>query len=77
MDAVPNLGESGQAVSNEQLLTEADVLFAVFGARLRMATDEYVSGTAEEIRRAHDVGRQVHVYFWHAGKYSPVERLSG
>lgn len=62
-DAVPNLGESGQAVINEQLLGAADVLFAVFGSRLGMATDEYVSGTAEEIRKTHDAGKPVHVYF--------------
>lgn len=62
-DAVPNLGDSGQAVINAQLLDGADVVFAIFGARLGMATDEYVSGTAEEIRRANDAGKAVHVYF--------------
>ncbi|OKI44029.1 hypothetical protein [Micromonospora sp. CB01531] len=61
-DAVPRLSTSGQGVINEQL-DKADIVFALFDTRLGMATEAAVSGTAEEIERAHAAGKPVHVYF--------------
>jgi hypothetical protein len=63
-DAVPRLGTgSGQGVINEQLVDDADIVIALFDARLGQATAEAVSGTAEEIQRAVDAGKHVHVWF--------------
>jgi hypothetical protein len=62
-DAVPRLGASGQGVINEQLVDKADIVIALFDTRLGMATEAAVSGTAEEIERAHAAGKPVHVYF--------------
>jgi hypothetical protein len=63
-DAVPRLGTgSGQGVINEQLVDDADIVIALFDARLGQATAEAVSGTAEEIQRAIDTGKHVHVWF--------------
>lgn len=62
-DAVPRLGGSGQSVINEQLVDRADIIIALFDSRLGQATEEAVSGTAEEIKRAHEAGKPVHVYF--------------
>lgn len=61
--AVPRLGGSGQSVINEQLVDRADIVIALFDSRLGMATEAAVSGTAEEIQRAHDAGKPVHVWF--------------
>src|SRR3954451_10560342 len=50
-DAVPRLGGSGQSVINEQLVDRADIIIALFDSRLGRATEQAVSGTAEEIQR--------------------------
>jgi hypothetical protein len=63
-DAVPRLGVgSGQGVINEQLVDDADIVIALFDARIGQATAAAVSGTAEEIQRAIDAGKHVHVWF--------------
>ncbi|MFI5840350.1 hypothetical protein ACIA8K_11655 [Catenuloplanes sp. NPDC051500] len=62
-DAVPRLGGSAQGVINEQLVDKADIVIALFDSRIGMATSAAVSGTAEEIERAHAAGKPVHVYF--------------
>jgi hypothetical protein len=63
-DAVPLVGGvDAQSVINTQLVDQADILFGVFYARLGMATARGISGTAEEIERAADAGKPVHVYF--------------
>lgn len=61
--AVPQLGGSAQRVINSQLVDRADILIALFDSRIGQATDDAVSGTAEEIQRAHQASKPVHVYF--------------
>lgn len=61
--AVPSLGARPQSVINSQAVDRADVVVAFFDSRLGTATGVDVSGTAEEIRRAHKLGKPVHVYF--------------
>lgn len=62
-DAVPEMGADGQSVINDQLVDLADVVVALFHSRLGSPTPRDKSGTAEEIRRAHELGLPVHVYF--------------
>lgn len=61
--SVPVLGGHPQSVINAQAVDQADVVVAFFDSRLGTETLEAVSGTAEEIRRAHAAGKPVHVYF--------------
>ena len=61
--AVPLLGGSAQAMINAQAVDDCDIVFAVFDARLGTATEDAVSGTAEEITRANNAGKPVHVWF--------------
>lgn len=61
--AVPMLGGHVQSIINAQAVDRADVVVAFFDARLGTQTPEAVSGTAEEITRAHRDGKPVHVYF--------------
>ncbi len=61
--AVPRLGGSGQSIINEQLVDVVDVVIALFDSRLGMATEDAVSGTAEEILRADKADKPVHVWF--------------
>jgi hypothetical protein len=78
-DAVPRLGSgSGQGVINEQLVDDADIVVAVFDTRLGQATAAAVSGTAEEIQRAVDAGKHVHVWFSNEpiGRDADLEQLA-
>jgi hypothetical protein len=70
LDAVPALGERPQAIINKQLVDEADILIAVFAARLGSPTGVASSGTIEEIERMRSMSKPVFVYF----SNSPVPR---
>lgn len=61
--AIPKLGGDAQEVINHQLVDEADIVIALFGSRLGRATARDLSGTAEEMNRAHAAGKPVHTYF--------------
>lgn len=61
--AVPVLGASPQSIINSQAVDQADIVIALFDSRLGQATDEALSGTAEEIERSRAAGKPVHVYF--------------
>jgi hypothetical protein len=61
--AVPVLGTSAQGVINSQAVDSSDIVVALFDTRLGQETPEAVSGTAEEIQRAHAADKPVHVYF--------------
>lgn len=62
-NAVPELGSDAQSVINSQLVDDADIVVAFFDSRLGLITPRAVSGTAEEILRAHAAGKRVHVWF--------------
>lgn len=61
--AVPEMGARAQALLNSQAVDKADVVVAFFDSRLGSSTGVDVSGTAEEIHRAVELGKPVHVYF--------------
>lgn len=61
--AVPFMGARPQAIINAQAVDRADVVIAIFDSRLGTHTGADVSGTAEEIRRAIELDKPVHVYF--------------
>ena len=70
-DAVPELtGPDGQTVINRQLVDDADIVVVVFHQTLGSATARAASGTAEELARAREGGKPVHVYF----SAMPVDR---
>jgi len=61
--AIPRVGGRPQALINAQAVDQSDVVIAFFDSRLGTSTGVDVSGTAEEINRASDMGKFVHVYF--------------
>jgi hypothetical protein len=63
LDARPELGDRPQAIINKQFVDDADILVAVFSARLGSPTGVSPSGTVEEIERLRSVGKPVLVYF--------------
>jgi nucleoside 2-deoxyribosyltransferase len=63
-DAVPTMSPEGaQGVINKQLIDKADIVVALFDSRLGQATQDAVSGTAHEIKRAAEAGKRVHTWF--------------
>jgi nucleoside 2-deoxyribosyltransferase len=68
-DATPDLKACGQAVINQQLVDNCDILIGIFWARIGTPTTEADSGTVEEIERAANAGKRCIVYF--SGKPIP------
>ena len=57
------MGDRPQALLNEQLVFDADILIGVFWTRLGMPTGREESGTVEEIREFLERGKPVLLYF--------------
>lgn len=61
--SVPLMGQPAQNVINAQGLDQADVVVVLFGTKLGTQTASALSGTVEELVRASEQGKPVHVYF--------------
>jgi len=61
--ASPTMGESPQTVINKQILKDCDLLVGVFWTRIGTATEQYPSGTVEEIEEHIKTGRPTMLYF--------------
>ncbi|CAB3884518.1 hypothetical protein LMG26684_03761 [Achromobacter mucicolens] len=59
----PEMGASAQTIINNQVLDKCDLLIGVFWTRIGTATDDYASGTVEEIERHIDTGKPTMLYF--------------
>lgn len=59
----PEMGASPQSIINNQILDKCDLLVGVFWTRIGTATDEYASGTVEEIERHIESGKPAMLYF--------------
>jgi len=59
----PEMGAEPQALINQQILHKCDLLVGIFWTRIGTATDEYASGTVEEIERHVAGGRPAMLYF--------------
>lgn len=56
-------GGKPQALLNEQFVNKCDAAVAIFWTRFGTSTDEYASGTEEEIENMLKSGKQVFMYF--------------
>lgn len=61
--STPQLGSPAQTVINRQLLDDADIVIGIFGTRIGTPTEDYASGTVEEIKRHVAAGKTAKVYF--------------
>lgn len=59
----PEMGAPPQAIINHQILDKCDLLIGVFWTRIGTATDDYASGTIEEIERHIEAGKPAMLYF--------------
>lgn len=71
--SVPQLGDHPQSLINAQGVDDSDIVFALFGSRLGSPTPDAVSGTVEEIERAVEQGKPVHLYFSTAPRPNDVD----
>jgi len=67
--SAPLLGDRPQAIINEQLVKECDLLVGVFWTRIGTNTGIAISGTAEEIEQFVTLNKPVMLYF----SQSPVD----
>lgn len=59
----PEMGGSAQSIINRQVLDKCDLLVGVFWTRIGTQTEDYASGTVEEIERHINSGKPVMLYF--------------
>lgn len=59
----PEMGGGAQGIINRQVLDKCDLLVGVFWTRIGTQTENYVSGTVEEIERHVASGRPAMLYF--------------
>lgn len=68
-------GGTPQALLNEQFVNKCDAAVAIFWTRFGSPTDEYSSGTEEEIEIMLQSGKQVFMYF--SDKLIPPSKVNG
>jgi hypothetical protein len=61
----PQMGAHPQTILNDRLLLDADIVVGIFGTRIGTATDEYISGSVEEIKKHVAAGKLAMLYFSH------------
>lgn len=59
----PEMGASPQAIINQQILRKCDLLIGVFWTRIGTPTDEYASGTVEELEKHIESDKPAMLYF--------------
>ena len=65
-DSFPESGDKPQELLNKQIVRECDAAVAIFWTRFGTATDNYGSGTEEEIEEMLSADKQVFMYFLEA-----------
>jgi Domain of unknown function (DUF4062) len=61
--SMPEMGDRPQAIINRQILTDCDLLVAIFWTRLGSPTGKAASGTVEEIEEHLKAGKRAMLYF--------------
>ncbi|MCB5207802.1 DUF4062 domain-containing protein [Methylovorus mays] len=59
----PEMGAAPQSIINNQILEKCDLLVGVFWTRIGTATDDFASGTVEEIEKHVESGKPAMLYF--------------
>ncbi|MDE6407583.1 MAG: DUF4062 domain-containing protein, partial [Anaeroplasmataceae bacterium] len=63
-NSIPAYGKPAQDIINEQLVDFADAVIALFGTKFGSPTENFESGTLEEIERSYNQGHEVMTYFY-------------
>jgi len=62
-DAYPSMETTGQKIINAQILERCDILLALFWSQIGTPTENYVSGSVEELETHVKAGKPAMVYF--------------
>ena len=62
-DSYSQSGGTAQSLLNDQFINDADMIICIFWNRMGTPTEDYESGTAEEMLKAISDGKQVFLYF--------------
>lgn len=62
-NSFPTMGNRPQAIINEKILKNADILVGIFWTRIGTPTGKAISGTVEEIEEHIESGKQTMLYF--------------
>jgi nucleoside 2-deoxyribosyltransferase len=62
-NVMPEAGDYPQSIINKQILDKSDAIVAIFGNKVGSPTNNYDSGTIEEIEKMIEKGKQVFIYF--------------
>lgn len=63
ISSYPEVGRHPQKVINNQVVSKSDLLICVFGSKLGTPTDDYASGSVEEIEEHIKKGKPVMIFF--------------
>ncbi|MDE5857777.1 MAG: DUF4062 domain-containing protein [Muribaculaceae bacterium] len=63
LNAYPTLNEKAQKAIDKQLVEKSDMLICIFGSKIGTPTDNYISGTVEEIEEHLKEGKHVMAFF--------------
>lgn len=63
ISSYPEAGKHPQKVINNQVVSKSDLLICVFGSKLGTPTDDYASGSVEEIEEHLQAGKPVMIFF--------------
>lgn len=62
-DSYSQSGGTAQSLLNDQFINDSDMIICIFWGRMGTPTEDYESGTAEEMLKAISDGKQVFLYF--------------
>lgn len=63
MNVAPEMGDQPQSIINKQILGDADVMVGIFWTRLGTPTQNYGSGSVEELEQHMAAGKPTMIYF--------------
>lgn len=63
LNAYPTSGKQPQKTINEQVVAKSDLLICIFGTRIGTPTEDFQSGTIEEINKHLIAGKPVMIFF--------------
>ena len=63
ISSYPEVGKHPQTIINKQVVSKSDLLICVFGCRIGTPTNDYVSGSVEEIEEHLKAGKPVMIFF--------------
>ena len=69
ISSYPEVGKHPQKIINNQVVSKSDLLICVFGSKLGTPTEDYASGSVEEVEEHIKAGKPVMIFFLKNPRY--------